>query len=357
MGVGYSPDSPRISARLPPEGLGTLHVTSRLLARLQSEQMVLPANPIIVITGGSSGVGRNTAQAFAEKGARIVLAARNPDALEKTAEECRRRGAACVTYSLDVGDPATVDALARRAVEEFGGIDVWVNCAAVLAFGPFEAMPIEEFRRVVTTNLFGYVHGAHAALRQFRAQNNRGVLINVSSMLGAVGEPYVSSYVATKFAIRGWSACLRQEMRDTPGIQVCTLLPAALDTPIYQRAANNMGKVVRAVFPAYDPQRVAAAIVRFAERPRGEVVVSGFGHLVSLGSRLAPRLLEWMVARAGPRLQFEETPQAKTTGALFSAEDQPHAAEGGWRGYWRNKLSGGAAHRQGEPARKPTVTP
>ena len=311
--------------------------------------MALPVHPSVVITGGSSGVGRTTAHAFAERGARIIVAGRDIHALERAAQECRSRGAACTTYALDVTDPAAVDQLAQHAVKELGSIDVWVNCAAVISFGPFEAMPVTEFHRVVATNLFGYVHGAYAALRQFRAQGGRGVLINVSSMLGVAGEPYVSSYVATKFAIRGWSACLRQELIDVPGIRVCTVLPAALDTPVYQRAANHMGRRVRAIFPVYDVRRVARVIVRLADRPRGEVVVSGFGHLISIASRIAPRLLEWMIARAGPRLQFEDQPEPDTAGALYSPENHPHMAEGGWRAYWRAKLSGSRG-RKADPA-------
>jgi hypothetical protein len=101
-----------------------------------------------------------------------------------------------------------------------------------------------------------------------------------------------------------------------------------------------MGRRVRAIFPVYDARRVARVIVRLADRPRGETVVSGFGHLVSIGSRIAPRLLEWMIARAGPRLQFGDRPAADTAGALSNAEHHPHMAEGGWREYWRAKLSG-----------------
>lgn len=110
-------------------------------------------------------------------------------------------------------------------------------------------MPRKIFNHVIETNLYGYADGSRAALAQFRNQGKRGTLINVSSLLGVMGEPYVSAYVATKFAIRGLTACLRQEARDFPELHVYCVLPPAVDTPIYQKAGNLMGKRSRAIYP------------------------------------------------------------------------------------------------------------
>lgn len=126
-------------------------------------------------------------------------------------------------------------------VSAFGHIDVWINCAAVLSFGRFEDIPAETFRHVVEINILGCANGARVALTQFKIQGQRGTLINVGSLLGVMGEPFVSPYVTTKFAIRGLTACLRQETKDQPGINVCAVLPWAIDTPIYQKAANVAG--------------------------------------------------------------------------------------------------------------------
>lgn len=138
-----------------------------------------------------------------------------------------------------------------RIVAAFGGIDIWVNAAAALLLGSFETLSPDAFRRVVETNLFGYVNGSRSAMRQFQTRGDRGILVNVSSMLGVIAEPQLTAYVATKFAIRGFTASLRQEMQDRPGIPICTMLPAAIDTPIYQKAGNLAGRRVRSIIPVY----------------------------------------------------------------------------------------------------------
>lgn len=239
---------------------------------------------------------------------------------------------------MTITDATEVEALGHAAVAEFGRIDVWINCAAVLVFGSFEATPESAFRQVTDTNFFGYVHGARTALAQFRQQGDNGTLINVASVLGQIGEPHVSAYVASKFAIRGWSACLSQEMRGTPGINICVVLPSPFDTPIYQKAANYSGRAARSIFPVGNAARVAAAILKLATHPRREVVVGGFGKLLVLGDRFAPRLLEGLVARLGPRLQFDSTLVVEPCNGNQTATSGPHQVSGGWRDYWRRNI-------------------
>jgi NAD(P)-dependent dehydrogenase (short-subunit alcohol dehydrogenase family) len=137
---------------------------------------------VVVITGASSGFGRAAALAFARAGARVSLA-RGGEALEDTAQAYQRFGAETLVVAADVGDADAVFRLASRTVERFGRIDVWVNNAGVILYGRFEDTPAEDFEQVVRTNLLGRVHGARAALRQYRAQG-RGVLINMGSVWG-----------------------------------------------------------------------------------------------------------------------------------------------------------------------------
>lgn len=187
-----------------------------------------------------------------------------------------------------MADDAAVERMRGFAVSRFGRIDVWVNCAGVLLLGRFEETAPPLFRRLIDINLFGYINGSQAALRQFRAQGNNGTLINVSSMLGVTPEPFVSAYVASKFAIRGLTASIREELRATPGIHVCAILPAAVDTPIYQKAANVFGRKARSIVPVYRAGRAAAAIIAAATYPRREIRVGGFAHALELGWRIAP---------------------------------------------------------------------
>ena len=297
----------------------------------------LAKDAVVLITGASSGIGRAAAQAFSRERARLVLVSRNQDPLGIVAEECRALGGQALALPADMIDEAAVERVRALAAEEYGRIDVWVNCAAILLFGRFEDVPSTMFRHVLENNVLGYVHGSRAALRQFRSQDGRGTLINVGSMLGVVPEPCVSAYVASKFAIRGLTASIRQETSRTPGIHVCTILPAAIDTPIYQKAGNLSGRGTRSILPVYGSERAARAIVGAAKRPRREIKVGGFALLLDLGWRFAPGTAERTIARLGPALQFRPARAPRTEGYLFSSAS-PHEKQGGWRGYWAKKL-------------------
>jgi len=301
----------------------------------------LPIAPVVMITGASSGIGKAASLLFARQGARLVLASRNQDALDRTASEVSQQGAEALAVATDMMDEAAVERLHHKAVERFGRIDVWVNCAAVLLFSRFEEIQAKTFRHVLDNNVMGYVHGAQAALWQFRQQGDHGVLINVSSMLGVASEPYLSAYVTSKFAIRGLSASIRQEVAACPGIRVCTILPAAVDTPIYQKGGNHFGRKARSIVPVYHVARAARAVVRAAHRPRREIRVGGFAHAVDLGCRVAPGLIEWSIARVGPRLQFTRVSQEPSDGNLYRST-AAEELEGGWRRYWMSKLAGRA---------------
>lgn len=288
----------------------------------------------VVITGASSGIGRATAIAFAKRGANVVLTARDPATLAQAAGDCRRAGAQTLAITADVADETAVQQLARQAVQCFGAIDVWINNAGVILYGHFERTPADAFRRVIETNLFGEIHGSRAALEQFRRQR-RGVLINVASLWGLVTSPYVNAYVTSKFAIRAFSDCLRQGLRDLEGaenIHVCTILPESIDTPIFRHAGNYVGRQVRAVPPLAGPDRVARAIVRCVEHPRREVTVGWAGHLLEFGHWLMPAsLYSWLAPYVFDLTALGSRPAEVTPGNLFVPMPELNQIDGAYR--------------------------
>ncbi|MUK02512.1 SDR family NAD(P)-dependent oxidoreductase [Vibrio cholerae] len=284
----------------------------------------------VVITGASSGIGRATARLFAEEGSQLVLSGRDDRTLGPVAAECRERGALVITVPTDVSSETEVDRLADAAVERFGGIDVWVGNASLYSFGTFEQTPSDVFDRLIAVNLLGQVYGARAALRVFRRQGT-GVLVSVASIYSRVTSPLVGPYVTSKFGLLGFLEVLRMELREAPGIHVCAVLPATIDTPIHQHAANYTGRPVRPLPPVTDPVRVARAIVRVSHRPRRLTQVGRVQSLFVHARALAPAVYEPVVARAYRALALKKGSIPQSSGNVFEADQQETGVTGGWR--------------------------
>ncbi|MES1184237.1 MAG: SDR family NAD(P)-dependent oxidoreductase [Myxococcales bacterium] len=282
---------------------------------------------VVVLTGASSGLGRAAALELARRKARLVIASRRADSLEDTARLCRQAGAEVVSVVTDVTKEGDVAALANRAQQLTGDIDVWVNNAGVTVFGELATTPLEAHRRVLETNLWGAVHGARAVVPLFRRQG-QGILINVGSILSKVGQPFVPSYVISKFALRGLSEALRAELADQPDIHVCTLLPYAIDTPHFQLGANLVGRKPYAMPPAQSPEHVALQLVSLAERPRRELHVPRIAALGLGLHALFPRLVENVIHDALGRWHFGAAQEINAQGNLWAASEEPPHVHG-----------------------------
>ncbi|BBH69815.1 short-chain dehydrogenase [Actinoplanes sp. OR16] len=259
-----------------------------------------------MITGASSGVGRAVALAYAREGARLILVARSRPQLESVAQACLDAGASDVRVTAaDVNDRAAIDGIPD------GDVDVWVHTAAVMAYGRFEDVPADVFNQVVETDLIGAANVARTALARFRRQGH-GVLIYGGSLLGTVVTPYTSSYVTSKWGLRALVRSLRLETRDAPGIHVCLVSPGAVDTPIYRTAANFAGRYGQPPPPVDSPEKVAAAILRCARRPRAVVTVGITNRIIQLGFVTMPPLYDALV---GPLMRI---------GGLSREEVAPH---------------------------------
>lgn len=234
---------------------------------------------IVVITGASSGIGEAAARALAERGHRLVLAARRVDRLQALAAELGAR-TEVVVVPTDVADRAQVEALARRAGEHFGGIDVWINNAGIAHRHPWWELSPEAIDRVIDVNLRAAIHGARAAI-PWMLRQRRGHIINVASVSGLVGVSGV--YSATKFGLRGHSEALRRELAPY-GIHVSLVSPGFVRT---EMTANNP-------MPMPPASVVGKVIANLIDRPRREVVVPGWYRLAVWLNAAAP----WLVDRA-----------------------------------------------------------
>ncbi|BCJ76356.1 short-chain dehydrogenase [Catellatospora sp. IY07-71] len=285
----------------------------------------------VVITGASSGVGAATALTLARRGAQLVLAARSPRGLAQIGEQCRQLGADVLEVPTDTADPDAVERLAEAAQERFGHVDAWINNAGVALYGRLLDLPLDQVRRTIDVDVFGYLHGARAAVPRLRAAGG-GVLIVVGSVLSEVSLPYLGAYIMAKHAVQGMADSLRQELRadGVAEVSVCTVLPGSLDTPLFAWAANQMGRQVLPPRPLSPPQEVADRIVRLLEHPRRQSFVGRASSTVMWQWRLAPALAERLLSLYGQLAQFGR-PEPPSDGNLFEPVEAPRGVEGGWR--------------------------
>ena len=253
---------------------------------------------VVLITGGSRGLGLVLAREFGRHGARVVVCARTEDDLTRARHDLRQRGVDALAVRCDVTRRDEVDALVRRVVAERGAIDVLVNDAGIIDVGPLETMTIEDFERAMATNFWGAVSTSLAVLPNMRARG-AGRIVNIASIGGKVAVPHLAPYSASKFALVGFSEGLRAELT-AHGILVTTVVPGLMRTGS-PRNASFKGRhraeyawfAVSDSLPAVsmDVERAARRIVRACRDGDAEVVLSLPAKAAALAHALAPGLV------------------------------------------------------------------
>ena len=295
---------------------------------LQPREEERIAGRTYVITGASSGLGRGVAIELASHGANVVLAARRTELLKEVAAEVRAAGGSPLMVTTDVSRPDQVQRLAEAAIERFGRIDVWINNAGVTAIGRFWEIPVEDHARLIDVNLKGAIYGSHVALRRFIAQGD-GTLVNIGSIVGEVPLANQVSYSASKAALLSLGRAVNEELRlsGIETIKLATVLPWAVDTPVWEHAANYSGSRPRMV--AMDgPQQAVEAIIRASLYPREEVLVGWKARSAYFAHRIFPNLTERFAANIAER-QIEIAPSAPPTSGTLHVPMQSGRTVGG----------------------------
>ncbi len=265
---------------------------------------------VVVVVGASSGIGREAALRFARQGAKVVVAARSEAGLQSLVEEIQREGGEATAIAADVTSFADMQAVAERAATTYGRLDTWVHAAAVAVYATFEQTTPEEFRRVIEVNLVGQAHGAMAALPHLRREG-RGALIHISSIEARRAFPYHSAYAASKHGIDGFLEVLRVELRrEGVPIAVTNVMPAGINTPLFNKARTKLGVKPMPAPPIYQPNTVADLILYAAEHPTRDLIAGGAGRAFLLNQRLSPRLMDAIVTRFGFRVQETDEPKS-----------------------------------------------
>lgn len=254
---------------------------------------------VVLVTGGSSGIGRATALRLAGYGARVAVAARNEKALQEVAGEASSRGAEALALPTDVTDSGQCRRAVEATVERFGRLDILLCSAGLSMRTYFEGSDLAAIERVVRVNFLGVLYCTYFALPHVK--RTRGSLVAVSSLTGKRGIPSYAVYGATKFAVQGLYESLRLELR-RDGVHVGVVSPGFVDTPLREKVIGADGqpwpKPPDPPFRIWPVEKCVDKVVRLIARRRAQALLPWFtGPLLwlddALGDVIGDRILEW----------------------------------------------------------------
>lgn len=272
--------------------------------------MESPVARVVIITGGSSGIGRCTAALFARRGWKVGLIARGAEGLAASRRDIEAAGGRAAVAQAEVTDSAALARAADALIAALGPVDVWINCAGNGVYGRFDDVPEHEFQRVTDVTYHGAVNGTRVALAKMRARD-AGTIVNVCSAIAFYGLPLMSSYAGAKAAVRAFGQAVQGELRlERSRIRISTVFPPAVNTPFFSHAVSHMGWPARPAWPVYQPEVVAQGIWQVVASGRREMTISGTATAFSFATRMTPSLIAWCMARFGIEKQLTRDPDA-----------------------------------------------
>ncbi len=288
---------------------------------------------VIVLTGATSGIGLVTARMAAKRGARLMLVARNVEALVELTQELNRREICAKYISGDVASEADMAKVAAATINAFGTFDTWINNAGVSIYGKLEDISDSDSRQLFDTNFWGVVNGSLVAAKHLKQAG--GAIINVGSTLSDRAIPIQGMYCASKHAVKGFTDALRMELEyDEAPISVTLIKPSAIDTPYKEHAKNYLGVQPENPPPVYAPQLVAETILHCAENPVRDCFVGAGGKALSFAGYFAPRITDYIMENTMVEMQHSDKKKnAKNFEGLYESKDSTLNERGGYDGH------------------------
>jgi NAD(P)-dependent dehydrogenase (short-subunit alcohol dehydrogenase family) len=293
---------------------------------------------VVVVTGGSAGVGRATAIAFAKEGAKVAVLARGRERLDAAVQQLEGLGTTAMGVQVDVADPNQVENAARQVEERLGPIDVWVNDAMTTVFAPFKDMKPEEFRRVTEVTYLGFVYGTMAALKRM-IPRDRGVIVQIGSALSDRSIPLQSAYCGAKHATRGFTDSIRSELiHDNSNVHITMVQLPGMNTPQFDWCKSLMPRKAQPVPPIYQPEIAADAIVHAATHRQREYYVGLPTVEAMWGNKFIGGWLDRYLARTNYRAQQTNEPEDPSRPSnLWEPVQGNYGAHGRFNGRAQNR--------------------